>query len=378
MHALIHDMAQWAVGDVGSKRDIKNISSRSRYFSCTKEVMEDQPWTPEKIGQLRTFAYFGSPFYVPTIQMSDSSFQRFHYLRLLSMADMGITELPNCIGDLKLLRYLDLSFNTELKEKLVTNMAHLTDLRHLENDKDSALMEMPLGIGRFCLTPMFGFTGYLWPPKCVDQNIEREVLDQLQPQKSIKELKSLVFPAWLGNPSFTQMVVIPSLKELWVKGMDGLKTVGPEFYGIGCSNPFPALKTSHFDHMESWSPPSVDNSKAFSHQLRGKFLTLVNCPTLSHYLYGDLDELTSVVVGNCKELAMFLEHSCPSSVRRLKIYNDNSLKQLSSKYRLESKLIIWFSEKDCYIRCLSNVSTDTSIVNNKANYMYFSQFQEAH
>ncbi|XP_021758138.1 putative disease resistance RPP13-like protein 1 [Chenopodium quinoa] len=466
MHDLIHDLAQWAVGDVGSTMDIKNICSRTRYFSFTKEVIKDQPWTQEKIGQLRTFAYFGSQ--VPTIHLSDSSFQRFHYLRLLSMAHMGITELPNCIGDLKLLRFLDLSFNPELKElpestsklcnlqtlllrgckslrKLVTNMAHLTDLRHLYIDEGSALMEIPLGIGRltnlrtlkrFFLTPTSGFriselknlkslSGSLdifglrnvvrskdaeeaklyeksslevlrlfWGTStcAVGQNIERDVLDQLQPQKSIKELqlkgyKGLAFPTWLRNPSFPQMVDIrledcnicdclpplgslPSLKELLVKGMDGVKTVGPEFYGIGCSNPFPALKTLHFVHMESWeewSHPSIDNSKAFPHLANLKILQcpllqgiqgfwvpginrlqvynsgdkwyrfqdkrlsliLVDCPTLSHNAYGDLDKLTYVDLRGCKDLTMFLEHSCPSSIIELIIYDDNSSKQLS-------------------------------------------------
>ena len=47
----------------------------------------------------------------------------------------------------------------------------------------------------------------------VDDNIKKDIVDRLQPSESIKKLKlegydGLIFPPWLGNPSYTNMVFI--------------------------------------------------------------------------------------------------------------------------------------------------------------------------
>ena len=47
---------------------------------------------------------------------------------------------------------------------------------------------------------------------------------------------------------------LPSLKNLTVEGMDGIKIIGIEFCGDGCSStmPFPSLETLKFDSMLQW------------------------------------------------------------------------------------------------------------------------------
>jgi hypothetical protein len=45
-----------------------------------------------------------------------------------------------------------------------------------------------------------------------------------------------------------------SLKDLMVEGMEGIKRIGAEFYGDGCSSamPFPSPETLKFDNMLLW------------------------------------------------------------------------------------------------------------------------------
>ncbi|RVW25631.1 putative disease resistance protein [Vitis vinifera] len=47
---------------------------------------------------------------------------------------------------------------------------------------------------------------------------------------------------------------LPSLKYLTIKGMEGIKMVGTEFYKDGCSSlvPFPSLETLKFENMLEW------------------------------------------------------------------------------------------------------------------------------
>ncbi|XP_048495871.2 putative disease resistance RPP13-like protein 1 [Beta vulgaris subsp. vulgaris] len=349
MHDLIHDLAQWAAGEVCCTMNIQKLSSSTRYWSFSEEILEDRTWASKKLVQVRSFAFFGAVDVPIPMQLLDSIFHQFQYLRLLSMHEAGIIELPNSIGSLKHLRLLDLSENRELTRlpkstsklcnlqtlvvkgcsslwHIVPNVAPLIELQHLDFSDCDSLEEMPLGIGKLTkLQTLKGFTlrresgtkiSELKNLKClhgsldihglenvfsseeaqaarlhektgldklemywgdnthdVDDNIKKDVVDRLQPPESIKELKlkgydGLTFPAWLGNPCYTNMVFIklenckrceflpalgqlPSLKNIIIEGMDDIKTVGPEFYGNndGCSNLFPALKSLLFYRM---------------------------------------------------------------------------------------------------------------------------------
>ena len=93
-------------------------------------------------------------------------------LRVLSLSDLHIEKVPNCLGKLSHLRYLDLSLNgfkklpnsiTQLKNlqtlivqgywyltKLPTKIRELINLRHLEDDR-CYMTHMPHGIGKLTL-----------------------------------------------------------------------------------------------------------------------------------------------------------------------------------------------------------------------------------
>ncbi|KAJ8648698.1 hypothetical protein MRB53_001721 [Persea americana] len=90
--------------------------------------------------------------------------------------------------------------------------------------------------------------------------IEEEVLKALQPPTELKEIEikgycGVTFPTWLGDSSLSNLVSVnlsncrcrllpsfgqlPSLKELHLEKLYGLKKVGREFYGNGTVKGFP-------------------------------------------------------------------------------------------------------------------------------------------
>ncbi|XP_031282724.1 putative disease resistance protein At3g14460 [Pistacia vera] len=154
---------------------------------------------------------------------------------------------------------------------------------------------------------------------------ETHVLDLLQPHKKLKELSikgygGAKFPTWLGDSEFATLVLLrfencntctslppvgqlPSLKHLVIKGMAGVRTVGSEFYGNGCSEYFPSLETLSFESMLKWedwiSHGCGLEAKAF---FRLRELCVANCSKLVGRLPENLPSLESLVVRSCKQL----------------------------------------------------------------------------
>ncbi|KAF5445281.1 hypothetical protein F2P56_034345 [Juglans regia] len=120
---------------------------------------------------------------------------------------------------------------------------------------------------------------------------ELEVLNGLRPHNALTELVIITyggakFPNWLTYPSFPHMAslrlencykctslpplgqYLPSLKNLWIRGMANVKSVGSEF----CSGNLETLLLYDMDEWENWSPCE-------------EFLNLCE---LSHYKYSKL------------------------------------------------------------------------------------------
>ncbi|KAJ6424723.1 hypothetical protein OIU84_025481 [Salix udensis] len=151
------------------------------------------------------------------------------------------------------------------------------------------------------------------------------VLNSLQPHANLKELKisfygGTEFPSWVGHPSFSEIVHLelsccskcielpplgrlPSLRDLFIQGLDAVKTVGPGFYGVGSSvKPFQSLKTLKFKDMREWeswwSSAGVDEEEFPSLSE----LTLWNCPMLRGKLPSCLPSCVKITIAKCPML----------------------------------------------------------------------------
>ncbi|XP_020215597.1 putative disease resistance RPP13-like protein 1 [Cajanus cajan] len=322
-------------------------------------------------------------------------------LRTLSLSEYkNITELPNSIGNLVLLRYLDLSYtyikmlpnatfvlynlqtlklsNCKFLIQLPEQLGNLVNLRHL--DISDTYLELPTQIcnlqslrtltyfvvgkqnglsitklrrfphlqGKLSILelqnvdhPMEAFQANLkkkeqieeltleWGSDPQDSQIAKDVLDNLQPSTNLKELNirsygGTSFPKWLGDSSYSNVIVLgitdcnyclslppfgqlPSLKELAIKRMKMVNTIGNEFYcsnlGLSSFQPFPLLESLQFEDMpewEEWLPFEVEGSNFCFPCL--KSLTLSKCPNLRGNLPSSLPSLTKISISECKLL----------------------------------------------------------------------------
>jgi hypothetical protein len=154
-----------------------------------------------------------------------------------------------------------------------------------------------------------------------DRTSELDVLNMLQPHEGLKRLTvrhygGAEFPTWLRVPSFSNMVLLniescekctslptvgqlPSLKNLFIKGMASVKNIGSEFYGDGCSQPFRLLETLHLENMlewENWIP-----CEEFPKLLE---LSFIRCPKLVGKLPNHLPLLQNIVINECRQFVI--------------------------------------------------------------------------
>ncbi|CAN1341948.1 Putative disease resistance RPP13-like protein 1 [Linum perenne] len=155
---------------------------------------------------------------------------------------------------------------------------------------------------------------------------EFEVLNLLMPHLKLKKLwiklyAGIQFPKWVGDPKFTDMVhlellnckkleslpplgQLPMLMTLEISGLDGVKEVGAEFYGVSSGNnsnltgSFPALETLIIqDMMEwvEWSCFAEVTERTTMHFPKLLDLTVRNCPKLIGQLPNSLPCLQKLI-----------------------------------------------------------------------------------
>nr|KAJ0219344.1 hypothetical protein LSAT_V11C300149920 [Lactuca sativa] len=184
MHDLMSDLATSVAGelfsrvDIGTEKEHRNESFEKYHhlsFVC-EEYMVSGRFEPLKGAKsLRTLLAVSvgviknwQRFYLSN-KVLKNLLQEFPLLRVLSLSHLGISEVPEFIGSLKHLRYLNLSltdinllpenvcnlynlqtlilFGCESLTKLPNSFLRLKNLRHLDIRNTPGLKKMPLGIG---------------------------------------------------------------------------------------------------------------------------------------------------------------------------------------------------------------------------------------
>ncbi|KAH7576041.1 hypothetical protein JRO89_XS02G0281100 [Xanthoceras sorbifolium] len=248
-------------------------------------------------------------------------------LRYLNTSRTQLHEMPLNIGKLTSLRMLSdfvVSYSTGPGLKALKLLKHLQGtlrISGLENINDAVdAKEADLTCKKDLRVLLLK-----WINSDVrNEEMETQVLDMLRPNQKLEQLtingfRGLSLPVWLGDTSFSNLVLVritdccsislpsvgqlPSLKDLVIRGMCGIKRVGTELYGNGCSRPFASLETLYFEDMREWeewiSHGIGQEVEAFPHLQQ---LSIVDCPKLQGRLPEHLPSLKRLVIQRCGEL----------------------------------------------------------------------------
>ncbi|KAI9074155.1 hypothetical protein K1719_043870 [Acacia pycnantha] len=432
MHDLINDLAKvvsgksclWFEGNEIPKTLRHLAYARQRYHGS--KVFENF----YQLNCLRTFLpqckYSWTISSYMTQKVTHDLLPKLKRLRVLSLSGYhNVNELPDSIGGLLHLRYLDLSYTPieRLPDALFTlhnlqtlllsycrnfielpeKIKNLINLRHLDIS-GTALEEMPIQITKlqnlqslssFVLQNVVDSKDALeanlrrrekieelvlkWDGDTQDSQIAKSLLDMLQPSTKLQRLTidcfgGTSFPKWVGDSSFMNISFLcvsnckycyslppfgqlPSLKELFIRGIGLVQIVGREFCcGKAQSSsfqPFPSLEVLEFESMpvwEEWIPFEGEAAKFPFPCL--KQLCLSYCPMLRGDMPVKLPSLTKVYISSCEQLeAESLALQWIASIEELKIlqgeqgllraldnYSLNSLKRLTIQrcYNLQS------------------------------------------
>ncbi|KAF5470734.1 hypothetical protein F2P56_011229 [Juglans regia] len=390
MHDLVNDLARFVSGQFTFRLEGSNslqVTNKTRHLSIIEKSLENIPKTLEALYEakgLRTILPINFPFWIGTLP--HDLLPMLTFLRVLSFAwNKNLTELPDSIGKIRHLRYLNLS-GTPIKK--------LPDSIY-----GSAITEMPLQLGRLkCLQTLdvfvvnkhcgssIGELGNLEDiagnlsiknlqnvksPKCqssllkdkkhledltlvwddTTRNSESDqitVFENLQPHTNLKSLSiynygGKSFPDWIAHHSFSKIEsiylynckychILPSfgqlhaLESLSIIGFHGIARVGKEFYGSDSSTfkPFEALKVLKFEDMPDWV-----NWSCFDFENEGEAfphleeLYIIKCPKLTRGLPIHLPSLARLEIVECLQLEASLPRS--PTLHQLKLTNFNEV-----------------------------------------------------
>ena len=193
-------------------------------------------------------------------------------LRRLEIRGTKLIEMPEKIGSLKNLEILtSLWAKRAAQRSKLGSLSQLqgelciSKLRNLVSPEDAAEARLEEKAGLFHLK-------LKWDDDNGDPKNDRDVLEQLRPPSNLGKLKikfygDTIFPRWLGDSSFSNMLLLhlsncknclylpplwqlPSLQILFIEWMTAVKRVGPEFYGA--NKAFQSLKSLTFQGMLEW------------------------------------------------------------------------------------------------------------------------------
>nr|ABR29786.1 CC-NBS-LRR protein [Solanum tuberosum] len=349
-------------------RTLLPINIQLRWCHLSKRVLHD---ILPRLTSLRAL----SLSHYKNEELPNDLFIKLKHLRFLDFSWTNIKKLPDSICVLYNLETLLLSYCSYLKE-LPLHMEKLINLRHL--DISEAYLTTPLHLSKLksldvlvgakfllsgCsgsrmedlgeLHNLYGSLSILglqhvvyrreslkanmrekkhverlsleWSGSDADNSrTERDILDELQPNTNIKELRitgyrGTKFPNWLGDPSFHKLIdlslsngkdcyslpalgQLPCLKFLTIRGMHQITEVTEEFYGSSSSTkPFNSLEQLEFAEMLEWKQWGVLG--------KGEFpvleeLSIDGCPKLIGKLPENLSSLRRLRISKCPELSL--------------------------------------------------------------------------
>ncbi|XP_068501516.1 putative disease resistance RPP13-like protein 1 [Phaseolus vulgaris] len=281
-------------------------------------------------------------------------------LRYLEFEGTKVRKMPIHFGELKNLQVLSMFFvdkNSELSTKHLGGLGGLNlhgrlsinDVQNIGNPldalkanlKDKRLVKLELK----------------WKSDHIpdDPKKEKEVLQNLQPSNhletlSIRNYNGTEFPSWEFDNSLSNLVflklfnckyclclpplgLLSSLKTLEIRGLDGIVSIGAEFYGSNSS--FASLESLDFYNMKEWEEWECKTT-SFP---RVQDLFVFKCPKLKGTKVVVSDELrisgnsmdTSHTDGGTDSLAIFRLHFFPKLLS-LELTLCHHIERISQEY----------------------------------------------
>ncbi|KAJ0483331.1 putative leucine-rich repeat domain superfamily [Helianthus annuus] len=199
--------------------------------------------------------------------------------------------------------------------------------------------------------------------------LKKEVLNELKPcHDKLLKLKLMSyggseFPKWVGDPSFLHLKHVsisgckrctlipplgqlPSLKELFIRGLNAVEAVGSELFGTGRT--FPSLETLSFSDMSGWKKWS---GAVFP---RLQKLEITRCPNLVEVTLEALPSLNDLELYKCDSGVLRRLVEVASAVTKLDIKEISGLNDVMWRGVIEflgavEDLEIWWCNEIRYL-----------------------------
>ena len=165
----VHDLARYVLG-----RDLAIVSCETSEVSETirhlvwdrKEFLQEQEF-PKELTKARKVRTFATSYNHGVMSKSflEVLLSKFSFLRVLILSEVSIDELPDSVGNLKHLRYLDLTWNRSIR--FLPNTLHrLLNLQTLDLFHCDQLLELPRDMDKLMNLRYFSLTSKL---KCLPE-----------------------------------------------------------------------------------------------------------------------------------------------------------------------------------------------------------------
>ncbi|KAJ0478311.1 putative P-loop containing nucleoside triphosphate hydrolase, leucine-rich repeat domain superfamily [Helianthus annuus] len=290
-----------------------------RYLNLSRTRIEQLPENVSNLYNLETLILCGCC----SLTKLPQNFLKLNNLQHLDIRDTpNLQQLPLGIGELKCLQTLTKFI---IRGEIGFEITKLKDLKNLCGEfsikgLDKVHNAMEARDANFSQKRLNEFT-VVWSAASANEMLAKEVLNELRPSNDyLKQLNivlygGLEFPNWVGDPSFQRLKHVsirnckkctslpplgqlPSLKKLFIEGLDGVKVVGLELLGTGSA--FLSLETLHIINMGGLDKWSTNSGVVF--------------PLLQELHIEDCHNLVEVTFNVLPSLNVLKLYKCPNLV----------------------------------------------------------------